>query len=122
MKGGWGGRGQTDLQNTESVSQLAPHLQDHHTPAGRHLKVLVVVRIDAETGDEAVHHELHVCVLAACAPPERFGGVEEQSLAGTSAFETEATLRRHFTDGQGRGQAETFRSMTMDWTRRKMVE
>lgn len=87
-----------------------------------HLKVLVVVRIDAETGDEAVHHELHVCVLAACAPPERLGGVEEQSLVGTSAFETEATLRRHVTDGQGRGQVETFRSMTMDWTRRKMVE
>lgn len=50
-----------------------------------HLKVLVVVRIDAETGDKAVHHELHVCILAARAPPERFGGVEEQSLMGTWA-------------------------------------
>lgn len=51
-----------------------------------HLKVLVVVRIDAETGDEAVHHELHVCVLAARAPPEGFGGVEEQSLMGTQVI------------------------------------
>lgn len=51
-----------------------------------HLKVLVVVRIDAETGDEAVHHELHVGVLAARAPPEGFGGVEEQSLMGTQGI------------------------------------
>lgn len=47
-----------------------------------HLKVLVVVRIDAETGDEAVHHELHVGVLAASPPPEGFGWVEQQSLMG----------------------------------------
>lgn len=47
-----------------------------------HLKVLVVVRIDTETGDEAVHHELHVCVLAARPPPEGFGWVEQQSLVG----------------------------------------
>lgn len=47
-----------------------------------HLKVLVVVRIDAETGDEAVHHELHVSVLAARPPPEGFGWVEQQSLVG----------------------------------------
>lgn len=84
--------------------------------------MLVVVRSDAETGDEAVHHELHVCVLAACAPPERFGGVEEQSLVGTSARDTEATLLRHFSHGGGRGEADTFRSMTMDCTRRKIVE
>lgn len=47
-----------------------------------HLKVLVVVRIDAETGDKAIHHELHVGVLAACPPPEGFGWVEQQSLMG----------------------------------------
>ena len=47
-----------------------------------HLKVLVVVRIDAETGDEAVHHELHVSVLAARPPPEGLGRVEQQSLVG----------------------------------------
>lgn len=50
--------------------------------AQTHLKVLVVVRIDAEAGDEAVHHELHVGVLAARAPPEWFGGVEQQCLVG----------------------------------------
>lgn len=47
-----------------------------------HLKVLVVVGIDTETGDEAVHHELHVGVLAARPPPEGFGWVEQQSLVG----------------------------------------
>lgn len=47
-----------------------------------HLKVLVVVRIDAEAGDEAVHHELHVHVLAARDPPERLGGVKQQRLVG----------------------------------------
>lgn len=47
-----------------------------------HLKVLVVVRIDAKTGDEAVHHELHVSVLAARPPPEGFGWVEQQRLMG----------------------------------------
>lgn len=47
-----------------------------------HLKVLVVVRIDTETGHEAVHHELHVGVLAARPPPEGFGWVEQQSLVG----------------------------------------
>lgn len=45
-----------------------------------HLKVLVVVWIDAETGNKAVHHELHVSILAASPPPERFGWVEQQSL------------------------------------------
>lgn len=40
------------------------------------------MRIDAETGDKAVHHELHVSVLAACPPPEGFGWVEQQSLVG----------------------------------------
>lgn len=47
-----------------------------------HLKVLVVVRIDAETGDKAVHHELNVSILTACTPPEGFGRVEQQSLLG----------------------------------------
>lgn len=40
------------------------------------------MRIDAETGDKAVHHELHVSILAACPPPEGFGWVEQQSLVG----------------------------------------
>lgn len=44
--------------------------------------MLVVVRIDAEAGDEAVHHELHVSILAARPPPEGFGWVEQQSLMG----------------------------------------
>lgn len=52
-----------------------------------HLKVLVVVRIDAETGDEAVHHELHVGVLAARPPPEGFGRVEQQSLVGQGSHQ-----------------------------------
>lgn len=82
-----------------------------------HLKVLVVVRVDAETGDEAVHHQLHVGVLAARAPPEGFGRVEEQSLMGTQGV----------SDNQGGWEeggeeVQTFRSMTMGWTRRKMVE
>lgn len=47
-----------------------------------HLKVLVVVRIDAETGDKTVHHELYISVLAARPPPEGFGWVEQQSLRG----------------------------------------
>lgn len=47
-----------------------------------HLKVLVVVRIDAETGNKAVHHELHISVLAARSPPEWFGWVEQESLVG----------------------------------------
>lgn len=47
-----------------------------------HLKVLVVVRINAETGDEAVHHELHISVLTARPPPEGFGWIEQQSLMG----------------------------------------
>lgn len=42
--------------------------------------MLVVVRIDAETGDKAVHHEFHVSILAARTPPEGFGRVEQQSL------------------------------------------
>lgn len=40
------------------------------------------MRIDAKTGDKAVHHKLHVSVLAACPPPEGFGWVEQQSLVG----------------------------------------
>lgn len=61
-----------------------------------HLKVLVVVRIDAETGDKAVHHELHVSVLAASPPPERFGWVEQQSLVeqGGSCQVTEKQINR----------------------------
>lgn len=46
------------------------------------LKVLVVVGIDAETGDEAVDHEVHVCVLAPRPSGERLGWVEEQGLTG----------------------------------------
>lgn len=52
-----------------------------------HLKVLVVVRIDAETGDKAVCHELHVSVLAARPPPERFGRVEQHGLMGKKKHE-----------------------------------
>lgn len=61
-----------------------------------HLKVLVVVRIDAETGNKAVHHELHVSVLAASPPPERFGWVEQQSLVerGGSCQVTEKQINR----------------------------
>lgn len=61
-----------------------------------HLKVLVVVRIDAETGNKAVHHELHVSVLAASPPPERFGRVEQQSLVeqGGSCQVTEKQMNR----------------------------
>lgn len=44
--------------------------------------MLVVVRIDAETGDKAVHHKLYVSILAARPPPEGFGWVEQQSLVG----------------------------------------
>lgn len=40
------------------------------------------MRIDAETGDEAVHHELHISILAARPPPEGLSWVEEQSLVG----------------------------------------
>lgn len=47
-----------------------------------HLKVLVVVGVDAEAGDEAVHHELHVGVLAAHPPPEGLGRIEQQRLGG----------------------------------------
>ena len=46
------------------------------------LKVLVVVGIDAETGDEAVDHEVHICVLASRPSGERLGWVEEQGLTG----------------------------------------
>lgn len=45
-----------------------------------YLKVLVVMRIDAKTGDKAVHHQLHISILAACCPPERLGRIEQQSL------------------------------------------
>lgn len=44
------------------------------------LKVVVVVRVDTETGDEAVDHEVHVCILAACPAREGLGGAEEQGL------------------------------------------
>lgn len=47
-----------------------------------YLKVLVVVRIEAKTGDEAVHHEFYVGVLAAGPPPEGFRWVEQQCLVG----------------------------------------
>lgn len=36
--------------------------------------------IDAKTRDKAIHHELHVSVLTAGRPPERFGRVKQQSL------------------------------------------
>lgn len=45
-----------------------------------YLKVLVVVWVNAEAGHKAIHHEVQVCVLAACPPPERLGRVEQQSL------------------------------------------
>lgn len=45
-----------------------------------YLKVLVVVRVNAETGHKAIHHELHISILTARSPPEGFGWVEQQSL------------------------------------------
>lgn len=45
-----------------------------------HLKVLVVARVDAETRNKAVHHQLHIGVLAPRPSPEGFGWVEQQSL------------------------------------------
>lgn len=103
------------------------------TAHGLHLKVLVVVRIEAETGDEAVHHEFHISVLAASSPPEGFGWVEQQRLVGRERkppvthdnfneplplpqWRIQSTLTRRYS------AMITFRSMTMDWTRRKMVE
>lgn len=56
--------------------------EGHKTAHELHLKVLVVVRIEAETGDEAVHHKLHIGVLAAGPPPEGFGWIEQQRLVG----------------------------------------
>lgn len=73
VKGGGGGRGQTDL------------------------KVLVVVRIDAETRDKAVHHELHISILTACPPPEGLGWVEQQSLVGQGGPQvTSGHSKAHF--------------------------
>ena len=44
--------------------------------------MLVVVRVDAETGDKAVDHEVHIRVLAARPSWEGLGWVEEQCLMG----------------------------------------
>lgn len=48
--------------------------------------MLIVVRIDAETGNEAVHHQLHVGALAARPPPKGFGWIEEQGLMGQKVW------------------------------------
>lgn len=88
VKGGRGGGGQADLQNKdEDIKRRSFHIQDAHIFQNTHLKVLVVVRIYAETGDETVHHELHVGVLAARPPPEGFGWVEQQSLVGQGSYQ-----------------------------------
>lgn len=44
--------------------------------------MLVVVRVDAETGDKAVDHKVHIGTLAARATREWLCGIEEQGLTG----------------------------------------
>lgn len=54
------------------------------------------MRIDAETGDKAVHHELHISVLASRPPPEGFCWVEQQSLMGQESYVTSDNSKEHF--------------------------
>lgn len=74
------GRGQTDLKQKNSFR--ADHYVLCINVQKTHLKVLVVVRIEAKTGHKAVHHEFHIGILAAGPPPEGFGWVEQQCLVG----------------------------------------
>lgn len=57
------------------------HFQSVESTEGRtHLEVLVVVGVDAEAGDKAVNHEIHICTLITCPPGEGLGWVKEQGL------------------------------------------
>lgn len=92
VEGRRGGGGQTNLQCKQNKSweqgktwrQILPAVRPQTAPEVgatiSYLKVLVVVRVNTKTWDEAVHHELHISVLTACAPQEGFGWVEQQSL------------------------------------------